>query len=870
MPDPFMIAASEMQDPFAVAAKEMQGTDPFAQAAQEMSPKPPGPGMSLPSIDVKPVGMKEYQDLTNKAVKETLPEIPKRLTLPVVGVAAGTILGGPVGGALGGMSGEVLQQLYERYILKEDLSARDMLIRQGTALIAGGMNPEILANKFPLAFGNKAEAVGAKLTGPAMRDESAVTLLPKPNKEEPMMRLAPGRRETAVTSGPRSTERVFPATSAKAPSEEFPVKFEQPGSKVHNNRITFDKPGASVNPPKDSSIEGVENSLKPQRTVDVTPEASPELRQITPIERTLRAENPGGAFELGSGTTTKPVIRDGKIVMETVSNKGDVDMWAAHMAGNKPAPTIEKQIAAIADDAAKPVSSIPGDFTSKYIAELRPMDEFLNKSGHPEITAPIYKASAVGEGFVEEFNGRIQQILKGVSKEDQAAIIRIREGRGSYEETMRLREKAEEVRKWFDDLFNVVDDPELKAAIGKDFKYTEGYIPMLSKEYGKVAKAPEDVAKMLGATERASGLKPSLTPKQMVTQFLNKRRGILPDEKRVLDLDKLMKTYLYGIKKTTFDIPAYEEAMGILKTIPEGEFKKQASWYLNNYIGQPSVLKDSGMMQASTWLRNRMYTALIGLKTNVPLLNLSQSGLTAVETGIGRTAKGIGKAFTPSARGAAKDAGYFREYPGTEGSIKSKVDQIANFMMEQAERINRTTSREAGLSLAKSRGLAGADSSVTPGSRAFYNEKFGNPAAMDAWNTTRKTQFMYGKESPIRFSTEHPLLSMFTSYPLKNAEFQHGVIKDALTKGGAENWGKLARLAAYDTIAGAGISSVPFMQSPISQYATRVKQAATNYASANGKDKEKKLVLFEKVFKESWRYFMPAGDVTVRALEKKK
>jgi hypothetical protein len=144
----------------------------------------------------------------------------------------------------------------ERYILKEDLSARDMLIRQVTALIAGGMNPEILASKFPLAFGNKAEAVGAKLTGPAMRDESAVTLLPKPNEEGPMMRLALGRRETAtknaefsvtqkpqpiqLPAGPTTAETVADGSSIKV-SDTLPsnVRKIPKSSKYGFSRCSF-------------------------------------------------------------------------------------------------------------------------------------------------------------------------------------------------------------------------------------------------------------------------------------------------------------------------------------------------------------------------------------------------------------------------------------------------------------------------------------------------------------------------------------------------------------------------------------------------------------------------------------------------------
>jgi hypothetical protein len=495
----------------------------------------------------------------------------------------------------------------------------------------------------------------------------------------------------------------------------------------------------------------------------------------------------------------------------------------------------------------------------------------------------------------------MNNILKGTSPEDQAAIIRLVEKRGTYDDLMNksLQGKADEVHKWFDDLFQVVDDPELKAAIQKDFKYTENYIPYLTKEYKKVASTikigTEEVSRapeMLKATERASGLRPSLTVKQMVTRFLNPRKGQLPDEIRNLNLENLMKTYLYGIKKTAFDLPAYQEAMGVLKKVPEGALKNEASWYLNNYIGQPGDIKDSGMYEVAKAIRNRMYSALIGLKASIPTLNLSQFGLLGVEAGGRNAAVGAAKSVLPKYRKAADAAGYFNEYPGIEGNIKGKIDKIVNYGMEQSERALRTGSHVAGLRQAEQKGLQGAQ--INPNTarkgRDFFYDKYYNPVAKNAADVTRKTQFIYGAESPIRWATEHPLLSMFTSYPTKNVEFQMGIVKDALTKGGRENWGKLGRLMAYDTAFGvpivvtarrtakgqkdnavtSAVKNTIGLTAPLDQYRRALVRVASEYASATGKDKGDKLKAFEKAFKESWRYLMPGGDATVRFLEGKK
>lgn len=808
------------------------------------------PGVSMPKIEMK------ERPLT-PILKEAVADIPKRFTIPVVSTAAGAAIGSAVGGvgaapgaAVGAGVGEWLQMMYEKYVLSEpDQNLKEKALRTITAMAGGYLGPELAAAKNPQAaklldMQSPATKVGAKLEGKAPRDETAVKLLPAP-KVELGIPASPGTN-MKVSSG--VTEKVWPGAK-NTPVEPSPGLFTSKGGDVRNSKISFDQPGATVNPSK--NLSSVEEGVVRE---GITPPEYDPFKEVVPnIEEAAPSSGPGVMFP--SEATQKL---------------------------NQKVPTIEEQATDLVNDlnSKTPAKKVPSDVQATLMY-IRPLDEAINKAGYGNITEPIYKATAVGDGFVEEFTQRARVITKGMSPEQQAALIRVREGRGTTADWAipGMVEKNSQLRQWFDDLFKVVDDPELKASLEKDgWRYIEGYVPMLKNQYSKVAeKGASGADEMLKATERAAGAKHDLTAQGFISRNLRRRRGELPDYERELDLNKLMTIYLQGIKKTAFDIPAYQEAMGVVKSLPKGEFQNQASWYLNNWIGQPSVIRDSVGYNTAKWVRNRMYSALIGLKAPVAALNLSQVFPTFIETGGSATLKGLGKALTPSGQKAAKGAGYFREYPGAEGSIKSTVDQIANSLMSGAERINRATSREAGLDVAKKMGLEGAKA-AEKGTRQEFMEKFANPQAMKAWDVTRKTQFMYGKESPVRWATNHPLLSMFSSYPTKMGEYTHTVIKDAITKGGAENWSKVARMIAVTSAAGgigAGLGVIPTIINSLSSVTTGVpifKLSSKLVSEIDGVIKGEKgaAEAFGETFKTLWRYGMPAGDATVRALEEKK
>jgi hypothetical protein len=797
------------------------------------------PGMTMPNIEIKPLSGKRSTDYLKEGLKEDIKSIPsvvgnviKRATIPTVGAVGGGILGAGAGGvgavpgaAVGGALGEWLQQIYEKYVLNEpDPSMKERAMRMITSAAAGAAGPELAALKFPQAAS-------------AMKVESMIA--PSVGKAGKV-----GAREGGV---PFREEGVVKALPPKGGTYEPPTEMGIPGS----------EPSMAVG----SGIKRID-----------------EVPLVTP-----RNEKGGTIIYNRSGENARvePNIKEADIV----SSPGIMRPSKETLKLNTPekTPTIEEQIGKIADDSKELPSlagrDIPGNRAVAF-SNLRATDEFLNKAGYPELTAPVYKATSVGDGFISEMTDKMKPILKGTNAKTQAAIIRVREGRGTMEDLAipGVKQKADQLGKWFDELFKVVDDPELKAALEKDsWKYLEGYVPMLKRQYGKIAEGGEQgAAEMLGATERAVGITHDTSASGQITKFLRKRKGDISDEMRELNLKKLMTVYLQGIRKTAFDIPAYQEAMGMLKTLPKDEeFTKQAAWYLNNWIGQPSAIQNTIGMNTAKWIRNRMYTALIGAKAPIAEINLTQSGFTGVETGFGRTAKSWLKSFTPSAQRGAERSGYFREYPGTEGSVRGVLDRASNVLMEGAERINRTTSREAGLAQSAEKGLKRANlSGVVPGSRKYYLEKFGNESSMNAWNVTRKTQFMYGKESPIRWATNHPLLSMFTSYPTKAMEYHHGVIKDALTKGGTENWAKVARLFAVDAVMGVGLSQAPAAISnvtsvsagPIIKFGTQLSNSAKAYM--NGKKDE--LETFIDLFKTGWRFLMPGGDATVRLLEDKK
>jgi DNA repair protein RadC len=247
----------------------------------------------------------------------------------------------------------------------------------------------------------------------------------------------------------------------------------------------------------------------------------------------------------------------------------------------------------------------------------------------------------------------------------------------------------------------------------------------------------------------------------------------------------VVPAYIQSTMRTIHDIPAYNRALQHLENVPDGSpIREFAGWYVDNYMGVNTrdylglIPRDHPIIKLSRWIAYRHYDATIGLNIKTWSVNTLQTlSNTVPELGTKYTAIGIRELATSEGRKKFHDAGLLFDYPGIESGILGErtYRRIMHGGMALAEYVNRGIAYLGGLEQAHDLGLVG------------------KAAEHHAMDVVEKTQFTYSKESAIRtLDSLTPDMKVLMTFPMKEAEFFAGLVKDAY-HGGSHEKMKLVR-----------------------------------------------------------------------------
>ncbi|HSW40407.1 MAG TPA: hypothetical protein VLL97_13040 [Acidobacteriota bacterium] len=314
-------------------------------------------------------------------------------------------------------------------------------------------------------------------------------------------------------------------------------------------------------------------------------------------------------------------------------------------------------------------------------------------------------------------------------------------------------------------------DKELTNIIGQR-GYIRGYFP----HYWEQMKAK------YGERDAALIVK-HILPERFVSRFLKERESnAWLGNVSIFDV---VPAYIQSTMRTIHDIPAYNRALQHLENVPDGSpIREFAGWYVDNYMGVNTrdylglIPRDHPIIKLSRWIANRHYDATIGLNIKTWSVNTLQTlSNTVPELGMKYTAIGIRELATREGRKKFHDAGLLFDYPGIESGIlgEGTYRRIMHGGMALAEYVNRGIAYLGGLEQAHDLGLVG------------------KAAEHHAMDVVEKTQFTYSKESAIRtLDSLTPDMKVLMTFPMKEAEFFAGLVKDAY-HGGSHEKMKLVR-----------------------------------------------------------------------------
>jgi hypothetical protein len=389
-------------------------------------------------------------------------------------------------------------------------------------------------------------------------------------------------------------------------------------------------------------------------------------------------------------------------------------------------------------------------------AWVRSMDNWLMDHGGSTVVEPIRKAVRDGDAWKYQWFTKVDEILGGVREGSKEAelIGRYMKGetvKGLTPELQRIGDRLR--REVFEPIINQIrGDADLKGIIG-EVGYIQNYFPELEKawrsKYGE---------------ETALALVHDLKPERFKAGFFKKRTKEAKDP--MLDIVSVMRAYLRGSAKTLFDVKGYAAAESALKNLPSGPgdlFREVASKYAKTFIGQPSTRGDvDAWHKLGNKIHDWYYKAFIGFNPISAGVNLTQNANTFVEVGTKHTLKAFDDVFRGNKRleKIFKDTGVLGEFPGMEISsrLQGKVDNSLFYLFRKAEALNRKVAFYAGMHEAEAAGKKGAD------------------AIEHALNVVHKTQFTYGKSSPVQHASV-PIVGQFSNYPMKQLEFLVSAVK---------------------------------------------------------------------------------------------
>lgn len=263
--------------------------------------------------------------------------------------------------------------------------------------------------------------------------------------------------------------------------------------------------------------------------------------------------------------------------------------------------------------------------------------------------------------------------------------------------TPRIIELGEHTRKLYNVLFREFNiDPN---------RFLQFYSPRIRKAGSLQAAFPQGIPneiKFFGEMERRGGLA------ELETNQI-----------------KLFSRYLRAGSKKKFLEPLVQELLPEIKTLPRGT-QMYAREYLRSILGFPTrteILMDNSLrrlaetmnkvlpashqietggrlsMQATSLLRDIVYTGGLGFKPGSAIKNLTQTTLTMAEVGYTWTARGAAQLFTAEGRTLVRKSGIFREIApdlsseavriGAQGILRKTAD-TGLYLFGTADRTNRS------------------------------------------------------------------------------------------------------------------------------------------------------------------------------------
>ena len=422
---------------------------------------------------------------------------------------------------------------------------------------------------------------------------------------------------------------------------------------------------------------------------------------------------------------------------------------------------------------------------------IRSADQVLAK--HPK-TAPVEKAIKTAarekKGEMQQYNDLATEIIgeAGIrknSEEDNMVRDLLDEAftgltpeklqmdrayQGNREAAIRAAGRLR--NEVFEPIINDIrSDQKLIDIIGKR-GYIRGYFPhyweQMKTKYGE---------------RDAAVIARQVLPERFVSRFLKERES--NQWLNNVSIFDVVPSYIQSTMRTKHDIPAYNEALKTIETLPEDSpIREFADWYVKNYIGINTnkymglIPRDHPIVKLSRWIANRHYDATIGLNLKTWGVNTLQTlSNTVPELGFRYTGIGIKELSTKEGRRKFHDSGLLFDFPGIESGILAEgtYRKVMHYGMAKAEYLNRGIAYLGGLEQARDMGLVG------------------KAAEMHAMDIVEKTQFTYSKESAIpALDALTPDAKVLMTFPLKEAEFFSGLVKDAY-HGGAHEKAKLVR-----------------------------------------------------------------------------